>query len=82
MWVAIDLAFLALFDVLALVHLARRRGSMEQRDVVKWALLIVLLPFIGVVGYVFWRLDNAVRRGTPDRRDEAAPFLRSNRDDR
>lgn len=82
MWVVIDLAALALLDVLGLVHLARRRGSMARRDVVKWTLLIVLLPLIGVLGYMFWRLESAVQRGTPDRRDEAAPFLRSQRDDR
>jgi hypothetical protein len=75
MWLVIDLALLALFEIAALVHLYRRRDSMEKREVVKWSLLIVLVPFVGVLAYFFSLLDKAVQRGTPGRRDEAAPFL-------
>ncbi|MDJ0952584.1 MAG: hypothetical protein QNJ81_02780 [Acidimicrobiia bacterium] len=62
--------------ILGLVILARDRDSMQTREVVKWALLIVLLPGLGVLGFFFWRLENAIHRGTPGRRDRAAPFLR------
>jgi hypothetical protein len=52
---------------------------METRLVVKWALLLVFLPVIGLVGYIFFVLEKAVQRGTPGRRDEAASFLQSPR---
>ncbi len=82
MWVVIDLVLIALFQILALVHLYRRRESTERRQLVKWTLLIVLLPLIGALGYFFGVLENSIQRGTPGRRDEAAPFLRPFRDDR
>jgi drug/metabolite transporter (DMT)-like permease len=72
-WIVIDVVLV----VLGLINLARNRHSMETRLVVKWALLLVLVPVAGVIGYWFFRLENAVQRGTPDRRDEAASFLRS-----
>ncbi len=62
--------------ILGLVILARDRHTMSTRQVVKWAILIVVLPGLGVLGFFFWRLENAVQRGTPGRRDRAAPFLR------
>lgn len=82
MWIVIDVVLLVIFHVAAFVHLRRRRDSMEKRQVVKWTLLIVLVPFVGPLGYFFGLLDKAVQRGTPGRRDEAAPFLRSYRNDR
>ena len=82
MWIVIDLVLLAVFHIAAFIHLRRRRDSMEKREVVKWTLLIVLLPFVGPLGYFFSLLDKAVQRGTPGRRDETAPFLRGFRGDR
>lgn len=49
--------------VLGLVLLARDRHSMETRQVVKWAILLVLLPGLGTLGYFFWRLENAAQHG-------------------
>ena len=74
-WIVIHIALMAysLFD------LFRKRHLMETRLVVKWVLLVVFVPVIGVIGYVFFLLDNAVKRGTPGRQDEAASFLRSPR---
>ena len=63
--------------ILGLALLARDRHSMETRQVVKWATLLVLLPGLGVLGYFFWRLENGGHSGTPKRRDRAAPFLRN-----
>jgi hypothetical protein len=74
-WVVIDFVLV----VVCLIHLARRRHSMETRLVVKWALLLVFLPVIGLIGYIFFVLEKAVQRGTPGRRDEAASFLQSPR---
>ena len=64
-------------QVFGLVHIALNRESMQKRVVVKWVLLIVLVPIAGALGYLFFLLDKAIQRGTPGRRDEAASFLRS-----
>jgi 4-amino-4-deoxy-L-arabinose transferase-like glycosyltransferase len=68
--ILIALVFLGLFV------LARDRHSMKTRQVVKWAILVVILPGLGTLGYFFWRFENSERHGTSDRRGEAAPFLR------
>ena len=62
-----------------LFNLFRKRHSMETRLLVKWTLLVVFVPVAGVIGYLFFLLDNAVKRGTPDRQDGAASFLRNPR---
>ncbi len=72
-WIGIDIVLV----VVGLIDLARNRHSMETRLVVKWAVLLVLVPVAGMIGYWFFRLENVVQRGTPDRRDESASFLRS-----
>lgn len=77
MWLAIDLGIYATLIVFALIHLSRRRDTLERREVVKWVLKILFVPIIGVVAYYFSLLDKAVDRGTPGRQDEAAPFLQS-----
>jgi heme A synthase len=80
MWLAIDLGVLAALIIFALVHLARRRDDLERRRKVKWVLAILFVPIAGVVGYYFSLLDKAVARGTPGRRDSAAPFLQKSDD--
>ena len=77
-WLAFWIVDIVLL-VLSLINLARNRHEMESRLVVKWATLLVLVPIIGMIGYWFFRLENAIQRGTPGRRDEAASFLRSPR---
>ena len=47
--------------LLGLVLLARDRHSMETSQVVKWAILMVILPGLGVLGYLFRRIENATR---------------------
>jgi hypothetical protein len=67
--------------VLGLVHLIRHNVLMPSGQKVKWALLIVLLPVIGLIGYVFWQLEHseAMESAMSGRRDESAPFLRDPR---
>jgi len=74
-WVVIHVVL----QVLCLIHLARKRHLLETRVVVKWALLLVLVPVVGVIGYLFFLLEKGVQRGTPGRRDETASFLRNPR---
>ncbi len=47
--------------LLGLVLLARDRHAMETSQVVKWAILMVILPGLGVLGYLFRRLENATQ---------------------
>ena len=42
--------------VIGLVNLIRNRHKMETSQVVIWAILIVLLPVIGLVAYLLWRI--------------------------
>lgn len=43
--------------VLGLVDLIRARHTMETWQVVVWAATIVLLPVVGLVVFLFWRLS-------------------------
>ena len=46
---------------LGLVLLARDRHSMQTSQVVKWAILMVILPGLGVLGYLFRRIENSAQ---------------------
>jgi protein-S-isoprenylcysteine O-methyltransferase Ste14 len=64
--------------VLGLVHLSRHSEAMTSGQRVMWAALIVLLPFIGLIGYLFWQLEHSdmMEPAMNKRRQrEAAPFL-------
>lgn len=74
-WIVVHIALMSF----SLFDLFRKRHSLKTRVFVKWVLLVVLVPVLGVIGYLFFLLDNAVQRGTPGRQDEAASFLRSPR---
>ena len=74
-WLSLWIIAHVALQVLGLWHLARSRHSLQNRTVVKWAFLLVFVPVIGVIGYMFFLLDKAIQRGTPGRRDEAASFL-------
>ncbi len=76
---------LVVFVVMGLLHLSRHSDRMKTSQVVMWAALIVLVPFIGLIGYLFWQLEHseAMAGAMTGRRGEAAPFLQdpSFRDD-
>lgn len=57
-WVAGGVVSLVLvvLIILGLVDLFRSRATMEPWQVVVWALLIVFLPFVGLITYLFWRI--------------------------
>ncbi len=42
--------------VIGLVDLARNRHKMETSQVVIWAIVIVLLPAVGLISYLLWRV--------------------------
>ena len=47
--------------LLGLVLLARERHSMKTSQVVKWAILMVILPGLGALGYLFRRIENTAQ---------------------
>jgi hypothetical protein len=47
---------LLVLAVVGLADLARNRRTMETAQVVIWAIVIILLPVIGLVSYLLWRI--------------------------
>lgn len=47
---------LLILMIVGLVDLIRNRHTMETWQVVMWAVLIVVLPVVGLVAYLFWRI--------------------------
>ncbi len=47
---------LVVFILIGLYDLIRNRHTMEPSQVVIWAALIVLVPAVGLIAYLFWRL--------------------------
>ena len=76
-WLQFWILFHIVAQVVGLVIIARRRDDMGRRLVVKWTLLILLVPIAGFLGFYFYLLESGIQRGTPGRRDESASFLRS-----
>jgi hypothetical protein len=42
--------------VVGVVDLTRNRHTMETDQVAVWAVILVLLPVVGLVSYLLWRL--------------------------
>jgi len=47
---------LLILVVIGLWDLIRSRHKMEGWQVILWAVLMVLVPIIGLIAYLFWRL--------------------------
>jgi len=78
-WLALWIGGHVLLQVVALLLIARRRHSMSTRLIVKWSLLVLFVPFAGVLGFYFYLLEGAIQRGVPGRQEETASFLRTPR---
>jgi hypothetical protein len=80
-WVAfgsVSLVWVVLV-IIGLVHLSRHSEGMTSGQKVGWAVLIVLLPFIGLIGYLFWQLEHSDAMAPAmdkTRQRESAPFMR------
>lgn len=69
---------LLILVVAGLVDLIRSRHTMESWQVILWAALIVLLPVIGLVAYLFWRLFRSeAMRDAVEFREEQGPRKRT-----
>ena len=51
--------FVAILAIIGLVDLFRHRETMLTWQVVLWAVLIVLLPIVGLIAYLFWRISRS-----------------------
>ncbi len=78
-WLALWIGAHVVLQVVGLILIARRRQNMSTRLIVKWSLLILLVPIAGVLGFYFYLLESAIQRGVPGRQEETASFLRSPR---
>jgi len=69
---------LVILVVIGLVHLWRHSEAMTSGQKWMWAALIVLVPFIGLIGYLFWQIEHsdAMQPAMDHRQTESAPFLR------
>ena len=45
--------------ILGLWDLTRNRHAMGTRTVAIWALVLIVLPVLGLVWYLFWRISRA-----------------------
>ena len=80
-WVAFGSAsvILVVVVILGLVHLSRHSERMTTGQKWMWAALIVLVPFIGLIGYLFWQLEHSDAMAPAmdkTRQRESAPFLK------
>lgn len=78
-WLTFWVVAHVLLQVIALVNIGRNRHIMETRLIVKWTLLVVLVPVLGFLGYYFHLVEEAIHRNTMGRghQDNVAPFLHS-----
>lgn len=63
---------------IGLVDLVRHRHTMEGWQVVLWAIVIVLIPLIGLIAYLFWRIarSEAMQDALSVPRDQLPPDQR------
>lgn len=58
-WIGTGSLIVAIVVIIGLVDLFRNRHTMETWQVVLWAALIVLIPLIGLIAYLFWRISRS-----------------------
>jgi hypothetical protein len=78
-WLTFWVVAHALLQAIALVNIARKRHITGTRLVVKWTLLVLLIPVLGFLGYYFHLMEEAIERRTTGRgyQEDVAPFLQS-----
>jgi hypothetical protein len=56
-WIAGSVSLIVVvFEIIALIDLVKYRHSMETWQLVAWAVFILVVPFIGLVSYLLWRI--------------------------
>jgi len=70
--------FVVVLAIVGLVDLVRQRHTMAGWQLVLWALLIVLVPIVGLIAYLFWRISRseAMRDAMSVPRDQTPPDQR------
>ena len=56
-WIAGSVSMVVVvLEIITLVNLVRYRHHLETWQVILWAVFIVVVPFIGMTSYLFWRI--------------------------
>lgn len=56
-WIAGSVSLIVVvFEIIGLIDLVKQRHSMETWQLVAWAVSILVVPFIGLVSYLLWRI--------------------------
>ena len=50
---------LLVVTVAGLVDVFRYRDRMKTSQVVAWSIFIVILPLVGIISYIFWRISRS-----------------------
>jgi uncharacterized membrane protein HdeD (DUF308 family) len=58
-WIGTGSLIVGILAILGLVDLFRTRHTMETWQLVLWAALIILVPLIGLIAYLFWRISRS-----------------------
>jgi hypothetical protein len=58
-WFAGGSFFWLILSIIGLVDVFRNRHRMETWQVIVWAILIVLVPIVGLIAYLFWRISRS-----------------------
>jgi uncharacterized membrane protein len=58
-WIGTGSVIVVILAILGLVDLFRNRHTMETWQVVLWAALIILIPLVGLIAYLFWRITRS-----------------------
>lgn len=58
-WIGTGTVIVVILAILGLVDLFRNRHTMETWQVVLWAALIILIPLVGLIAYLFWRISRS-----------------------
>ena len=58
-WIGTGSVIVLILAILGLVDLFRNRDTMETWQVVLWAALIILIPLVGLIAYLFWRISRS-----------------------
>ena len=58
-WIGSGTVIVVILAILGLVDLFRNRHTMETWQGVLWAALIILIPLVGLIAYLFWRISRS-----------------------
>ena len=58
-WISAGAVLVVVLAIIGLIDLWRNRESMHTWQVVSWAILIIVIPLVGLIAYLFWRITRS-----------------------